>query len=365
MTKTGLVFDPCYLNHATGAGALSGAPFEGLAHQTPHPECPERIANVKSLLDYSGLMQYLTLIPPDSADADLLELVHSRKHVEEIRRFCAQGGGRYDDYTPMGPNAYQIALQAAAGCAKALDWIIDKKVPNAYALIRPPGHHATRHQAMGFCLFNNVAVAAAYARKRYSLKKILILDWDVHHGNGTQSIFYEDPAVLFISLHQEDLYPQHSGTVEEDGQGPGKGFTINIPLPAGTGDMGYAYAMEKVVVPVSRRFQPDLILVSAGQDAAVYDPFGRNMLTYQGFADMTAAVKALAEACCQGRMLMVQEGGYNIVYQAFSVLGILETLCGKKAGIPKLWQDETYREPMHFEAKIERVRAHHRSFWKI
>ena len=365
MTSCGLVYDECFLEHSTGWGAMSAPPFEGLAHQTPHPECPERIANVKALLDYTGLMQQLVAIAPDLPDRGLVELVHSKEHVDRIRDFCGRGGGRYDDYTPMGPKSYDIALRAAGGCVKALDWILGGKITNAYALVRPPGHHATRHQAMGFCLFNNIAVAAAYAKTRRSVGKILILDWDVHHGNGTQSIFYEDPSVLFISIHQARHYPVDSGTVAEDGQGPGRGFTINIPLSAGTGDRGYLHAMQQIVAPICRQFQPDLILVSAGQDAAIYDPFGRNGVTYHGFGAMTALVKDLAGEFCAGRLLMVQEGGYNIIYQPFAVLTMLEILTGQATAIEKPWGRKKYCEPDRYLKDIASVIDHHKTYWKL
>ena len=365
MSITGLVYDPCYLDHRTGEGAMSAPPFEGLAHQTPHPECPQRIANVKSLLDYTGLTEHLEIITPAQPDRKCVELVHSKEHVDRIYRICADGGGRCDEYTPLGPGSYNIALQAAGGCTQALDRIFSGDITNAYALIRPPGHHATRNHAMGFCLFNNIAVAAAYAKAQYSVDKILILDWDVHHGNGTQSIFYEDASVLFISIHQAHNYPEDSGTIEEDGVGEGCGYTINIPLPAGTGDKGYLHAMRQIVMPVCYQFEPDLFMVSAGQDAAYYDPFGRNSVTYKGFMEMTAIVKKLAEKHCSGNLLMVQEGGYNIVYQAFAVLSIIETLCERNAGIDKPWDHDIPNEPSYFENEIALVREHHSSYWNL
>lgn len=363
MPSTGLVYDSCYLDHNTGEGAMSAPPYEGLAYQTPHPECPQRIANVKSLLDYTGLTEHLQMIAPTEPDRKWVELVHSKEHIDRIYEICANGGGRYDEYTPMGPSSYNIALQAAEGCTLAINRIFSGDITCAYALIRPPGHHATRNQAMGFCLFNNMAVAAAYAKAEYSLSRILILDWDVHHGNGTQSIFYGDDSVLFISIHQANNYPEDSGTIKEDGTGKGRGYTINIPLPAGTGDKGYLHAMNEIVMPVCHQFEPELILVSAGQDAAYYDPFGRNSVTYSGFAEMTAIVRKLAERYCSGNLLMIQEGGYNIVYQAFSVLSIIEILCEKNAGIAKPWDHDVPNEPMLYEKEIALVREHHNSFW--
>ena len=365
MERTGIVYDDRYLEHLTGQGAMEYPPDRGLAHQMSHPEAPERIKNVHSLMTSSGFIDSLIQISPQVVDPSILELVHDRRYIDTVRELSQSGGGRISPTTPLSEKSYEIALLAVGGCIAGAEATLRGEVKNAYALIRPPGHHASRSQGMGFCLFNNVAITAEYLKQQCGLKRVLIVDWDVHHGNGTQSIFYDDPSVVFFSLHQDGNYPPQSGTVEEVGNGNGEGYTINIPLPPGTGDGGYVSALREVVEPVCREFRPEFILVSAGQDPSMVDPLGRMCLTYEGFEKMTSIVKGLAQECCLGRLLIAQEGGYNIVYQPYAVVTILETLSGQKADLKKPYSDFTYPETACFRDNLQRVVSTQRRYWDL
>jgi acetoin utilization deacetylase AcuC-like enzyme len=252
--------------------------------------------------------------------------VHSEDHVQHMRAVCSG-----DDIVWAGPEArasrrsWDASLHAVGGMLQAVDLLLANEMSNAYLLMRPPGHHASAERAMGFCLFNAVAVAARYAQAK-DVGRVAIVDWDVHHGNGTQDIFYADGSILFISLHQDGLYPAGSGSLAEIGTGEGEGFTVNVPLPAGTGDPGYVCAFDVVVEPVIRNFEPDLVLVSAGQDPAASDPLGRMSVTTEGFRAIAARVKKLADEVCGGRILAYQEGGYSVEHKPFCTLAIIEAL---------------------------------------
>jgi acetoin utilization deacetylase AcuC-like enzyme len=367
MSKTGIVYDQRFLEHKTGKGLSSLPPHDYIAHHVPHPECHERIANVESLLSVSGFIDRLVEIKPEMAKTDTIEFVHGKAYIDRVKSACQRGGERVDSdgFTPVSPKSYETALISVGGCIKGADSIIAGDVSNVYALIRPPGHHACRDEAMGFCLFNNVAVTAEYLKRKYRIEKIAIIDWDVHHGNGTQSIFYNDPSVLFISLHQNGNFPPDSGMFEETGEKNGKGYTVNIPLEPGTGNEGYAHAFEKIVLPVCKQFDPDFVLVSAGQDCSLFDPLGRNSVTYNGFQMMADMVKTLAEHHCEGKLLIAQEGGYDIIYQAFSTLTIIETLAGKKSGIDKPFDGYAYPEVVNYASNVQKTVASLQEYWEF
>jgi len=365
MGRTGIVYDDRYLDHITGQGAMEYPPEKGLAHQMPHPEAPERIKNVHSLLTSSRLIDFLIQISPTVVDRSILELVHDKRYIDTVRELSESGGGRIEPETPLSERSYEIALLAVGGCITGVEAILRGEVENVYALIRPPGHHASRAQGMGFCLFNNVAITAEYLKREHGLERVLIVDWDVHHGNGTQSIFYDDPSVMFFSLHQDGNYPPQSGTVEEVGEGKGEGFTINIPLPPGTGDGGYVSALQEIVGPLCRQFKPEFILVSAGQDPSMVDPLGRMCVTYAGFEKMASIIKRLAQECSLGRLLIAQEGGYNIVYQSYAVVTMIETLSGQKAHLDKPYGDFTYPETTYFKENLQKVLSTQRKYWDL
>jgi len=259
-----------------------------------------------------------------------LEAIIAYLEIEDTAR---RGGGWLDPDTVMSAGSYQAALYAAGGLIRAVEAVMSGEVTSAFALVRPPGHHATSGQAKGFCLFNNIAIAARYALDKYKLERILIIDFDVHHGNGMQDTFYDNPQVMYISTHQYPFYPG-TGSLEETGSGAAKGTNINIPLPAGCGDAEYLKAFEQIIVPAARRFNPRLILVSAGYDNHWADPLAMMEVSVTGFGQMTEIIKGLADELCGGRLALTLEGGYNLDALAASVKATLDVLLGKNASDP-------------------------------
>jgi acetoin utilization deacetylase AcuC-like enzyme len=313
--SVGLVYDPIYLGHDTG----------------DHVENGRRLERTIELLDTSSLRRQLVTIAPEPASLEDLLLVHSAQHVARVDRSASEGGGWLDGDTMTSPGSYKAAIYAAGGTAKATEDVIKGEVESAFALVRPPGHHATRTDAMGFCLFNNVAIAARVAVQKHGLERVLIVDFDVHHGNGTQDIFYSDAQVLYVSTHQSPLYPG-TGRVEEVGVAGGRDHTVNIPLPPWSGDKEYLMAFEQIIVPVARRFQPQIILVSAGYDAHWADNISSMQVTVGGYARIAAILKQLAAELCQGRQVFALEGGYHLQALAHSVKATIEVLLGLPAG---------------------------------
>jgi len=311
--KVAYIYDPIYLKHDTGH----------------HVENARRLEAITSHLEQSGLRQKLTLIKPRAATAEELALVHHKQHILNIQQVAQAGGGWLDADTVMSADSYQAALYAAGGAMRATKAVMTGEVDSAFALVRPPGHHATPHQAMGFCLFNNAAIAAKYALAKYKLERILIIDFDVHHGNGTQQIFYDSPEVLYISSHQYPFYPG-TGNIDETGEGKARGTTINIPLPAGCGDNEYLAAFEQIITPAARRFKPQLILVSAGYDCHWADELALMQVSVSGFARMVNIIKGLADELGGGRLVFTLEGGYNLNALAASVGATLAVLLGKE-----------------------------------
>jgi acetoin utilization deacetylase AcuC-like enzyme len=249
----------------------------------------------------------------------------------------AAGGGDASYLTPFGRGSFEIALFSAGGAIAAVDAVVKGDVSNAYALVRPPGHHATSDMGMGFCLFGNVAVAIRHAQAAHDLKRIAAVDWDVHHANGTQAIFYDDARVLTISLHQDNLFPPDSGSCEENGEGNGKGYNINVPLPPGCGNGAYLEALRRVVIPALHRFKPELIVVPSGFDAAGVDPLGRMMVSSEGYREMTRLLMKAAAELCGGKIVMIHEGGYSESYVPYCGLAVLEEMSGVKTSIEDQW----------------------------
>jgi len=307
--KVGFVYDPIYLKHDTGQ----------------HVENAQRLKAIISHLEQTGLKQQLTPIKPRPATIAELSLVHHEQHISHIQEVAQRGGDWLDMDTVMSADSYDAALYAAGGAIKATEAVMNGEVNSAFALVRPPGHHATPRQAMGFCLFNNVAIAAKYALARY--KRILIIDFDVHHGNGTQDALYDNPQVLYISTHQYPHYPG-TGSIEETGSETAGGTTVNLPLPGGCGDAEYQQVFEQIVVPVAKRFRPQLILVSAGYDLHWADELALMQVSVTGFAQMAKIIKGLADELCGGRLVFSLEGGYNITALAASVRATFEVLLG-------------------------------------
>ena len=239
---------------------------------------------------------------------------------------------------PTGIGSFDIALLSTGGVIEALDHIIEGKVDNAFALVRPPGHHAMPNKAMGFCLFGNAAIAGKHALKNKGLNKIAFVDWDVHHGNGTQAAFYDDPNALTISIHQDRNFPSNSGLVSENGEGSGNGYNINIPLPPGSGVGAYEAAFDRVVIPALEQYKPELIIVPSGFDGGAGDPIGRQMLTSEGFKLLTEKIMKSAQELCNGRILMTHEGGYSAATVPFFAHAVIETLAEENMGIKDPFQ---------------------------
>ncbi|KAI8475598.1 MAG: histone deacetylase [Monoraphidium minutum] len=303
------------------------------ARHVEHSETKRRLHN---LVAVSGLMDQLALLAPRAATAAELSRVHDRSYVDRIAALSddhSKGIHRVGDESGFAPGGYEIAALSAGGAIVATDEVLAGNVANAYALCRPPGHHAERGTGLGYCIFNNVSVAAAHAMERHGLSRVAIVDFDVHHGNGTQEIFAEDERVLFVSVHQDGNYPLASGSVDEVGSGPGEGFTLNVPLPPGSGSGAYRAAFDRVVGPALDAFRPQLILVSAGYDAGYMDPLGQMMCSSEDFRYFMAVLKAAAERHCAGRLVAVHEGGYSEVYVPFCGLAAIEQLAGLRSKV--------------------------------
>jgi acetoin utilization deacetylase AcuC-like enzyme len=309
--RTGFVYDEVYLRHHTGAG---------------HPERPERLTAIVERLKQKGLLARLISLKPAAASTQWLTTVHTPEYVERVKRSCREGIGYVDTRdAPASADSYEVALAAVGGVQCAIDAVMAGKIDNAFCAIRPPGHHALKDRAMGFCFFNNVAIAARYIQRHYNLPKVLIVDWDVHHGNGTQAAFYDDPTVFYFSVHQSPFYPGTGGAAET-GRGKGLGCTCNVPLPAGSGDAEYRRAFQERLEPAAAAFKPDFVLISAGFDAAQGDLLGQMKVTPQGYAELTRIVKDIASRYSQGRLVSVLEGGYNLDALAASVEAHLRVL---------------------------------------
>ena len=299
-----------------------------LAHETGHhPESPSRLTAIWNALQAASFPPGVSWQSLTPASEEQICRVHTVGHLEQIRDLAGHGGGMIDLDTVVSRRSYDAARLAAGGAMAAARWVVQHPGQRAFALVRPPGHHATPDQAMGFCLFNNVAIAARFAQTELGLPRVAIVDFDVHHGNGTQDAFYADPSVLFCSLHQSPLYPG-TGLVGEIGSGAGRGFTVNLPLPPGCGDAAYDRAFDRVIVPILRRFQPDLILVSAGFDAHWADPLADTRVSTSGFVALTRTLAQLADELCAGRLALTLEGGYDLRALASSVVAVTTALAG-------------------------------------
>lgn len=329
---TGFVFDERYMWHDTGSAAAY-MPAGGFIQPEPHVESPDSKRRFRNLLEVSGLNKKLVSIEARMATREELLYFHTVEYIEEIQRLSDAGGGDAGEITPFGPGSYEIALLAVGGCLEGVHAVLQGKVENGYALVRPIGHHAEANQGRGFCIFGNAVITARYAQRVHGVQRIAIVDWDVHHGNGTQWGFYKDPSVLTISIHQDGYYPRDSGSIDETGEGDGKSYNLNIPLPAGSGHGAYIAAIERVVSPALQAFNPELIIVASGFDANVMDPLGRMMNTSETYRSMTSLVKELAHEICQNRLFMVHEGGYSTAYVPFCGLAVMEALSGIKTEV--------------------------------
>ncbi len=294
--RIGLVYHPTYLLHETRV----------------HPENKMRLVRILKYLEDSKIRNNLYYIPPRLATIEEVSTIHPVTYIKMIERACQTNKRSIDPDTQICPKSYDVALLAAGGVLSAIDAVMEeKKVKKVFALVRPPGHHAESNKGMGFCIFNNIAIGAKYAKNKYGIKKILIIDFDVHHGNGTQVVFYNDPTVLYCSIHQYPFYPG-TGTQLEKGQGKGEGFTINIPLPAKSGDLEWIQAFKNYIQPQALEFNPELVLVSAGFDAHKDDPVGGMKLTNEGYKNLAKMICDIANQTCNGKIISCLEGGYNL-----------------------------------------------------
>jgi acetoin utilization deacetylase AcuC-like enzyme len=303
--SVGFVYSDVYLRHKPPQG---------------HPESADRLSYLVQHLGECGLRELLHSIQPTAAEMEDLHAIHSEEHVAFIRRAVERGGGMVDEGdTHVSAGSYEAAILAAGGVCRGVDAALDGSADAVFCAVRPPGHHAERDRPMGFCLFNNVAVGARYAQRKHGIERVAILDWDVHHGNGTQHAFEDDPSVLFISLHQYPFYPG-SGARGEKGVGRGEGFTVNIPMMAGSGEPEYIAAFQTTVVPKLKEYSPGLLIISAGFDAHRDDPLADMNLTENSFARMTRMIEGIAPT------VSVLEGGYNHKATALSVEAHLRAL---------------------------------------
>jgi acetoin utilization deacetylase AcuC-like enzyme len=344
---TALIYDPIFLEHLT-------------PHK--HPERPQRLEMAMKVLEALDWLKRdnLIQIPPRAATEDELALVHERSYIRQVKAAAddvAREAGRegsktrfFSTDTYISGQSYAAAIKAAGAPLTAIDAIMRGEIDNAYCLVRPPGHHALPDEAMGFCLFNNVAIAAQYALDHHGLERVMIIDYDVHHGNGIQDIFYAEPRVLYFSIHQAPFYPG-TGHSDERGEGAGLGTTINVPLPATVGFEIYEPIFRQVMSHAADRFDPQLILVSVGFDAHWNDPLGQMNLSTAGFAQLTKLIIDLAQILCNGRLVMVQEGGYNLDVMGACVATCINLLLGDDAAVDSLGAGPNAEREFHINAE--------------
>lgn len=315
---TGVIFSEDFRKHDPGKG---------------HPESAARVGAVSRAIEAPGLSSKLEVIAPKPAEKDHILLVHWERLYDEVVATRGKERTYLDSDTIASPSTADVAHLAVGAVLTGIDRVMEGTLENAFAFSRPPGHHAKPDKAMGFCFFNNVAVGASYALKRYQLRRVLILDFDVHHGNGTQKAFYTSPEVLYLSTHQSPHYPG-TGAINETGKDEGEGFTLNVPMPAGMGDPEYLRIFRDILVPVGLQYRPELVLVSAGFDAHRDDPLGGMELTSPGYAAIANEILALARESCQGRVVFALEGGYNLQALEESITSVLGIMTGGKTETP-------------------------------
>jgi acetoin utilization deacetylase AcuC-like enzyme len=340
MLRTGIVLDSRYQEHYTGR---------------THPERPERITTLLGPIEHiqrSGLKR----LPPRLATPEEITLIHDSSHVGRVAATAQQERFSFDADTPVSAQSYATAMLATGGLLTLIDAVMEREIDNGFALVRPPGHHAERNRPMGFCLFNSAAIGAQYLRERFGLTRVLVMDWDVHHGNGTQHSFYDDPGVLYVSTHQYPYYPG-TGALDEVGQGQGEGYTLNLPLSAGCGDAEYQEVFEFVIDPICRQFNPEFVLISAGFDAHVRDPLGGMEVTEAGFGIMARILLRVAQEKAQGRCVALLEGGYDLEGLQKSVLRVIDEMGGEN-----LTENVSSYTPRGITSPVRKV---HDRYWEL
>lgn len=345
LNQAGIIKDGRYLEHITGDG---------------HPESYKRLETIYDMLNDPDMIGHFNDIVPRLASEEEILLNHSPEYLKQVAATEGKGFFALSADTHVSENSYKAALLAAGGILKAIETVDAGKIKRVFSLQRPPGHHAEWGRAMGFCIFNNVALGALYARKALGMKRVLIVDWDVHHGNGTQHSFEADPSTLFFSIHQFPHFPG-TGLYTEVGKGKGEGFTINIPLGKGYADAEYAFIFEKILKPVALEFGPDLILVSAGFDIHKADPLGGMKVTTNGFAVLARSIMNMADACCGGKVVFTLEGGYNLKVLRTSVKATLKELAEQTLSNPE--ESAHYAVEKKVQYVLKRCRHVHQRFW--
>ncbi|MBW2306482.1 MAG: histone deacetylase [Deltaproteobacteria bacterium] len=346
--KTGVVRDPRYLCHDPGIGQM---------------EVPRRLESIYQMLDEEEIQSITRTIAPRFATLEELEMVHDPRYIELILDTAGEQRRYLDPDTMTSPLSCEAAWLAVGGVLEAVRLVLESEVENSFAFVRPPGHHAERNRAMGFCLFNNACLAVEFARRRFGLERVLVVDWDLHHGNGIQHFFYEEPGTLFFSTHRFPFFPG-TGDFDEVGRGRGEGFTVNVPLDAQKNDADFANLFRYLLVPIALEYQPELIVVCAGFDTHHEDPIGGMKMTEMGYARLAKILKDIAAANCGGVMVMMLEGGYDVLALRNSCRQVLRTL----AGLPIEGEEKiTHGEDSSLgkiEPVIERVRGIHKKYWR-
>jgi acetoin utilization deacetylase AcuC-like enzyme len=371
--KVGLVFSDRYLQHNPGLWTQgvgdNKLPFvDPVLHFSNH----RLVMRTKHLIDMTGLSKEMVRIEPYLAtEADVMAY-HTPEYVAQVKATCDAGGGLVGELAPIAVDGYEIALLAAGGAMAAVDAVMEGRVRRVFASLRPPGHHALADQGKGYCIFGNMAIAVKHAQRKHGVKRAMIVDWDVHFGNGTQAAFNRDPSVLFMSFHQDSLYPPADGRVEMVGEGEGAGYTVCLPLPPGSGDATYLAAFERIILPIGRAFKPELIMVSSGLDASIMDQLGRMCLTTEAYRRMTGLLMQLADECCDGRLAIVQEGGYSEIYAPYCGMAIVEALVGRRSGIEEPIDLPTLSSQPQYstvgpsgEAALAAIREQQARYWPV
>lgn len=352
--RVGLAFEEEYFWHEW---PLDFGPMVEPGFQFETPEPRRRLLSLLRKLGLTDLTEWLRA--SDIARDDLLR-VHGKEYIDSVASANATGGYA-GEFTPFGPGGYDIARLSVGGVHASIDAVISGKVDRAFALVRPPGHHAERDTGRGYCIFANIAVAVEKARVERGVGRVAVVDWDVHHGNGTQSIYYDDPDTLTISIHQDALYPDDSGTIGERGGPEARGSCVNIPLPAGSGRGAYLHAWDEVVAPVVRQFKPDLLVIACGFDASGFDPNARMLLSSDSFRQLTRRAIHLAEQTCEGRLVMAQEGGYSPLHVPLCGAAVIEELLGVEGRLvdPAAYLDDLPDQALmpHQQERIAQVVA--------
>jgi acetoin utilization deacetylase AcuC-like enzyme len=350
MKKTIALTDYRYLNHVTKDG---------------HPESPQRLMAIFEMLKEHDIINTIEIISPRAASKEEISFNHATHYIEQIEKTAGKNITYLDPDTTTSEGSWEAAIFAVGAVLTGIDMILEKKADSGFALVRPPGHHAEHARAMGFCLFNNIAIGAYYLLLKYNFKRILIVDWDIHHGNGTQNSFYTNPHVLYFSTHQFPYYPG-SGSFEETGEQNGKGFTVNVPLSGGQGDRDYLMIFNEILRPIAKEYKPEFILVSAGYDIYHYDPLGTMSITPQGFYYMTHILNKIADELCDGRILFTLEGGYHIQGIAESVKQTLRALSdfNRTTNYDKLSLTNSTSISSSTLKVIQRVKTIHSPIWK-